>query len=206
MLLYICRGWQAFQVRHNPAMETDRKTLIADAALHLLGQVGAKGVTHRAVDAQAGLPNGSTSFYCRTRLELLKHAVQRHAALDMADLESDARHWRATSPDLGGFVANLSDRVLAWSAPDKRSHLRARFELMLMAAHEPELAEVMDAQRQTFVGSTRKALKALGVSESEVRARQLIHCVDGMLVSQFADQAAPLARTQVRELLTRVLG
>jgi DNA-binding transcriptional regulator YbjK len=45
----------------------DRKTVIADAAIALLAAAGAKGLTHRAVDAQAGLPAGSTSFYCRTR-------------------------------------------------------------------------------------------------------------------------------------------
>ena len=33
-------------------MEPDRKTLIADAAIALLGSVGARGLTHRAVDAE----------------------------------------------------------------------------------------------------------------------------------------------------------
>jgi DNA-binding transcriptional regulator YbjK len=187
-------------------MDTDRKTLIADAALHLLGMGGAKGLTHRAVDAQAGLPNGSTSFYCRTRLELLKLAVERHAALDMADLKRDAQQWGAESPDLADFVARLSERVLAWTQPERRLHLRARFELLLMSAHEADLAQVLDAQRQLFLGSTRKALKALEVPEPEVRARQLVQCVDGLLISQFADHASPLVGRQVRELLMRVLG
>jgi DNA-binding transcriptional regulator YbjK len=193
-------------VRHNGCMETDRKTLIADAVLHLLGRVGSKGVTHRAVDAQAGLPNGSTSFYCRTRLELLKQAVVRHAALDLADLAQDALRWHTAQPDRACFVDQLAARVMAWSAPDKRWHLRARFELMLLATREPELAEVLDAQRQQFVGNTRKALKALSLSEPESKTRQLIQCVDGMLVSQLADQATPLSLKQVRDLLTRVLA
>jgi DNA-binding transcriptional regulator YbjK len=187
-------------------MESDRKTLIADAALHLLGLGGAKGLTHRAVDAQAGLPNGSTSFYCRTRLELLKLAVVRHATLDMEDLKRDGQRWSAGQPDLKRFVEHLAERVMGWSVPEQRLHLRARFELLLMAAHEPELAAVLDAQRQQFLASTRKALKVLGVAEPEVRARHLIHCVDGLLVSQFADQAAPLTARQVRELLARVLA
>ena len=72
-------------------MDTDRKTLIADAAIALLGTQGARGLTHRAVDAQAGLPAGSTSFYCRTRLELLKLTLARHVALDLADLAQDAQ-------------------------------------------------------------------------------------------------------------------
>ena len=47
----------------------------------LLGSVGARGLTHRAVDAEAGLPAGSTSFYCRSRLcqHLLKIAKPRRS-------------------------------------------------------------------------------------------------------------------------------
>ena len=40
---------------------TDRRTLLLDAALELVGTQGMRGLTHRAVDAAAGLPPGSTS-------------------------------------------------------------------------------------------------------------------------------------------------
>ena len=66
--------WKSVVNPHLPftaPMPKDRKTLIADAAIDLLGEVGARGLTHRAVDTQAGLPAGSTSFYCRSRLDLL---------------------------------------------------------------------------------------------------------------------------------------
>ena len=39
----------------------DRRTAILDAALELVGTLGMRGLTHRAVDAAAGLPPGSTS-------------------------------------------------------------------------------------------------------------------------------------------------
>ncbi|HEX5919668.1 MAG TPA: TetR family transcriptional regulator, partial [Nocardioides sp.] len=44
----------------------DRRTVLLDAALELVGTQGMRGLTHRAVDAAAGLPAGSTSNYFRT--------------------------------------------------------------------------------------------------------------------------------------------
>jgi AcrR family transcriptional regulator len=58
---------------------TARADLIADAALALLAERGMRGLTHRAVDETAGLPQGSTSNYARTRQALLEAAVRRLA-------------------------------------------------------------------------------------------------------------------------------
>ncbi|MHC3389018.1 TetR/AcrR family transcriptional regulator [Streptomyces lavendulocolor] len=58
---------------------TARADLIADAALTLLAERGMRGLTHRAVDEAAGLPQGSTSNYARTRQALLETAVRRLA-------------------------------------------------------------------------------------------------------------------------------
>ncbi len=43
-----------------------RADLVADAALALLAERGMCGLTHRAVDEAAGLPQGSTSNVART--------------------------------------------------------------------------------------------------------------------------------------------
>ena len=55
----------------------DRRDAIADAAIHLVATRGLRGLTHRAVDAEAGLPPGSTSYYLRTRNALLTACVNR---------------------------------------------------------------------------------------------------------------------------------
>jgi DNA-binding transcriptional regulator YbjK len=49
-----------------------------------LADHGANGVTHRKVDRQAGVPDGTTSFYFRTRLALLRGVAERPAALRRA--------------------------------------------------------------------------------------------------------------------------
>src|SRR6478609_4318410 len=55
----------------------DRRTLLLDAALELVGTQGMRGLTHRAVDAAAELPAGSTSNYFRTREALVLGIVER---------------------------------------------------------------------------------------------------------------------------------
>ena len=44
----------------------ERRTQILDAAVDILADIGVGGVTHRQVDARAGLPPGTTSNYFRT--------------------------------------------------------------------------------------------------------------------------------------------
>ncbi|MGB1026107.1 MAG: TetR/AcrR family transcriptional regulator, partial [Rhodospirillaceae bacterium] len=54
---------------------------ILDATISLLARAGLDGVTHRAVDAQAGLPQGSTSYYFAKKSALLMAAAEHLATL-----------------------------------------------------------------------------------------------------------------------------
>ena len=63
---------------------------MCDAAIQLLANEGAKGLSHPKVDRYAEVPNGSTSFYFRTRSALLRATAQRLAELDLSDLMSVA--------------------------------------------------------------------------------------------------------------------
>src|SRR3989344_1102564 len=187
-------------------MEPDRKTLIADAAIALLGSVGARGLTHRAVDAEAGLPAGSTSFYCRSRLDLLRLALRRHATLDLADLEADALRVTQATWTRADLLALVAHRVREWLAPAQRARLVARFELFLLASREPELAEIVRELRAQFLLATQAALVRAGVSQPEARARLLAQFVDGHLLDCVgADQVQPLDEAQLR-LLDRLLA
>src|SRR5919107_1137181 len=64
----------------------DRRSVILDAALRVIAEQGMRALTHRAVDAAAGLPGGSTSYYFRSRAALLTGCV---AWLLQLDLEQD---------------------------------------------------------------------------------------------------------------------
>lgn len=68
---------------------SSRAELIADTALTLLAERGMRGLTHRAVDELAGLPQGSTSNHARTRQALLEAAVRRQAEREARVLTPD---------------------------------------------------------------------------------------------------------------------
>ena len=59
----------------------NRQEALLDAAIRVLGSGGPRQLTHRAVDAEAGVPVGSTSNYFRTREALVDAVVARFVAL-----------------------------------------------------------------------------------------------------------------------------
>lgn len=187
-------------------MENDRKTRIADAAIALLGHAGAKGLTHRAVDAEAGLPVGSTSFYCRTRHDLLTLALTRHAALDLAELQDDAQRMRQANWGVDDFIDLLIYRLADWLSPGKRARLVARFELFLVASHEPALADIVTQQRQRFLAATELALTTAGVGNAACLAPMLLALVDGVLLDQICAKGPALSEAQQRAMFKAVLA
>src|SRR4051794_38005565 len=72
MRLYGCRG----------GAMADRRTGILDAALSVLADDGMRALTHRAVDAAAGIAPGSTSYYFRTRAALVAGCIDRLVEID----------------------------------------------------------------------------------------------------------------------------
>ncbi|HET9975637.1 MAG TPA: TetR/AcrR family transcriptional regulator [Streptosporangiaceae bacterium] len=67
-----------------------RTRQIGDAAIAVLAEHGARGLTHRAVDQAAGLPPGTTSNYARTRAALLTLVLTRIDELDTAEATGGA--------------------------------------------------------------------------------------------------------------------
>ena len=58
--------------------------LLLTAALHVVAEHGLRGLTHRAVDREAGLPEGSCSAYLRTRKALVL-ALTQYVANSLTD-------------------------------------------------------------------------------------------------------------------------
>ena len=54
----------------------------------MLAEHGSRGLTHGQVDRFAGVPEGTTSYYYRTRAALLRGVGKRVAEIDVANLQS----------------------------------------------------------------------------------------------------------------------
>ncbi|SDH36562.1 transcriptional regulator, TetR family [Lentzea fradiae] len=108
-----------------------RRELITDTAIRLVAEEGMRGLTHRAVDRRAGLPEGSTSAYFRTRKALVEGFVARLAELERLDLMPDP-------DDVAGSIARTLDSWLV-----ERDRTLARYAAMLEATHHPELTSIL---------------------------------------------------------------
>ena len=91
---------------------TTRRVQVLDAAIAVLGRQGVRGVTHRAVDAAAGVPLGTTSNYFRTRDALFEGVVERFAERERAAFDELAAAAAPSTPqELAALLANQVDAL-----------------------------------------------------------------------------------------------
>jgi DNA-binding transcriptional regulator YbjK len=139
----------------NPA---ERRRDLCDAAIRLLADDGAKGLSHLKVDRKAGVPDGTTSFYFRTRSALLRAAAERSAELDLAELQAIA-----DSSDSGEDHApsRLSQVVIQAGSDPQLYRTRARYELTMQATRDPALAAILQQATDEFTKLHREILVQL---------------------------------------------
>jgi DNA-binding transcriptional regulator YbjK len=160
-----------------PPFNAARRARLADAAIELLAREGARGVTHRAVDAEAAEPPGTTSRYFRTREALLAAAVERVRELHFADLARAPRG----PVDAAAIGDHLADMVHA-AVTVQRSRTLAAFELFLESTRRPELHAPMAATRTGQIQLMRDIHRAAGVELTTDEAAMLVTAITGLVV------------------------
>ena len=127
------------------ARNDDRRAALADAGIRVLADEGARGLTHRAVDAAAGTPRGTASNYFPTRDDLIAALVHRIGQRLTPD-PGVVTPPQDRSPDAQLFADYLRD-VVRRLATDPQVPL-ALFELRLEASRRPAVAAALGAWRQ----------------------------------------------------------
>ena len=181
-----------------------RETEIAAAALELLGGEGPRGLTHRAVDRRAGLPEGSTSNLFRTRAALLA-AVNEHLARSDASELHELAGRLPTDGDRAQAAAGLAAIVRGWST-DSGVRTAARLELFLEARRQPSLAPSLARSREVFAGMAERLLEQLGCARPQTHAVALMALVEGLVENQLLHPASALEEEAVRETIARLLS
>src|SRR5215467_3978589 len=162
-----------------------RRTEIADAAITTLAREGMRGLTHRAVDRAAGLPEGSASYYFRTRQALLKATVERLAELDSAEILPGTSLPVQSGHELDAFAAAAAAIIENWLTTGRERQL-ARYELALEATRRPELRHALVASGTAIRAPVAGWFAAAGVREPGQRAADFVAFLDGLLFDQIA--------------------
>ncbi|WP_030275846.1 TetR/AcrR family transcriptional regulator [Streptomyces sp. NRRL B-24484] len=161
-------------------MATDRRTLLADAALDVLADEGMRGLTHRAVDRRAGLPTGTTSAYFRTRAALLTGLVTRLVHLDQAELQAAAEQVppiRSAEELVDGMLLLARQRLTG----EGRRRSLARHACAVESVRDPELREILVPRENAGREAVRRFLADHGVVDVESRTHTLLTCLDGLV-------------------------
>ncbi|MEV5550164.1 TetR family transcriptional regulator C-terminal domain-containing protein [Streptomyces sp. NPDC052309] len=184
-------------------MAPDRRTLLADAALTVLADEGMRGLTHRAVDRAADLPDGTTSAYFRTRRALLTALVRRLVELDQAELRTlgEAMPVPRTAPELTDRLSEFIE--LRLTGPGRRRTL-ARYTCAVESLNHPELREILTPRDNAAQATVRAFLAARGAPDAPARTRTLLHCVDGLVFNALT-QGGGVPREDVAGLVAGAL-
>ncbi|MFI6446926.1 TetR/AcrR family transcriptional regulator [Kitasatospora sp. NPDC050543] len=125
-----------------------RRAALVDAAIEVLAREGARGLTFRAVDAEAGVPKGTASNYFAGRDELIRQVsrqIHRRIAPDPAEVEQVLQ-----APRSRELVIELLSWVNRRVATERTGYL-AMLELRLEATRRPELrAELTRTVREVL--------------------------------------------------------
>ncbi|MVO85074.1 TetR family transcriptional regulator [Streptomyces sp. p1417] len=119
-------------MRQNPA----RRTALLDAAIEVLAREGSRGLTLRALDAEAAVPKGTASNYFPHRAELLAQVMRR--ILGRLTPEENALADTMRAEPSTELVSTLLKQLVERMRADRSSHL-ALLELRLEATRRPEL-------------------------------------------------------------------
>jgi hypothetical protein len=189
-----------------------RPQVLADAAVRVIAHEGLRGLTHRAVDHDAGLPQGSTSYYAPTRAALLELIARRLAERSLGDLSALSRSWETTEPagthderilqvadTLGLFVESLLAR------PDDA---RARYSLILDFLNADPLRGALSSQSPLLADAFARApamLRRFGIAARAEDVRDLTQLADALTFSRTVHAASPHLQLDVRAVFAAFL-
>ncbi len=152
-----------------------RRDVVTDSAIAVVAEQGVRGLTHRAVDALAELPVGSTSNVYRTRDALITGIMERIGELNALQLERlpHAQHTSEKPP------AELAvDFCMNWLTTD-----RSRFYAMVMLSLDPALPSEAQAAKEKNLRHFEEFVVRVGGVSEEV-AHRVNSAIMGVMVRE----------------------
>jgi len=140
-------------------------------------------VTHRAVDAEAGVAAGSTANYFSTREALFEAIVERFSQRERANFDDIAATVCPTSPaELGRALAAFArDGVGA-----NRTLTLSRYALLVESANNPGLREQMAAAGGRVNTWFANWLRLVGSTDPEHDTHMVGNYLTGLALHQLA--------------------
>ena len=171
-----------------------RREQIADAGVRLIARSGVRTLTHLLVDAEVGLPRGSTSYYARTRRDLTALVVDRLADYTQGDLDGLTIPATLTRSEAVQVAVGFLDRLAL-----REDAQAARFAMLFELRGDDELRAILTVDapvREPLIKAAEKILQAVGIADPSQHATDLVGLVDALLMYR-TSRAAPVDAARV---------
>lgn len=179
-----------------------RRGLILEAALRIIGAEGPGALTHRRVAAEAGLPLAATTYWFRSKDEILHEAYHLAAERDLARVRELAAACEDLAPEeVGPALADL----LAGELREHRAALVTSYALWLESARRPDLRPIEQAWEEGYVEILAGVLANAGAPEPADAARLLVAAIDGLMLAELG-RDEPAGAAGLRPLLERLVA
>ncbi len=163
-------------------MPNRRETLL-DAAILVLGGRGMRALTHRAVDAEAGVAVGSTANYFPTRESLLEAIVERVSAMERGHFDELAAQVVPTTPaDLGRAIAEWTVDVTG----ARRALTLSRYAILVEAGHNAEIRHQLAETGSRVNAWFANWLRLIGSRDTDHDVHVLGNYITGLMLHQLA--------------------
>ncbi|MFI5979625.1 TetR/AcrR family transcriptional regulator [Streptomyces sp. NPDC051555] len=159
----------------------ERRAALVDAAIEVLAVEGARGLTFRAVDTAAGVPNGTASNYFANRDDLLTQAGARVYERLQPDEAAVAR-LREGATDREAYAVLMRELIGRISA--FRAGYLALLELRLEATRRPELRAVLTERVRADVDANVAYHRESGLTGDATAVKLLYLAFNWLIVEQ----------------------
>lgn len=186
--------------------KADRKEAILNGVIELLATQGMEGVTHRAVDEIAALPQGSTTYYFPRKTSLLVAASQHLAGLlekECDELQVGFAE-KTAKQGLDAAVAYVGEELVAYA--DGARHLfLARVALTLASARREDLAGVGEQLTLAARRPIEFFVRLISNGRTDVPIETCAGLIDGITLMYATGQTPKPTTDQVSAVLRAIL-
>jgi AcrR family transcriptional regulator len=161
----------------------NRKETLLDAAIVVLGERGMRALTHRAVDAEAGVAAGSTSNYFPTRESLLEAIVDRVSAMERGRFDEMATEVCPVTP------AELGRSVAGWvreATGARRALTLSRYAILVEAGHNAKIRRQLAETGSRVNAWFANWLRLIGSVDTDRDVHVLGNYITGLMLHQLA--------------------
>jgi AcrR family transcriptional regulator len=151
---------------------------------------GFRGLTYRALAAEAGVTSGLISYHFGSREALIE------AAASLATDDAIRRSVTVSeSAGLDRFAAGLSQLIT-----EDRDAQAFQYELACEALRSPELLDGVQSLYERYIEATRRTLGELGIEADEALARVVFATLDGLALQHLIFEDTEQTDDSVRAL------